>query len=336
MHDCFILGAGFSRAAAGSAMMPLMSDLLDPIVPGFIAELQGYNHLLIDGKAPIPDVEVWLSSLAEPQPLRERGENLQTQALFLEIVRKLANDLRRRTNEILSKSAAPPQWFASLMREWHKREARIITFNYDTLIESTLPALELIMPDGGTQEKLSYHRLPPGLIEHWAIMYAGNRLLPTKSFHLLKLHGSLNWYWDSAGTRSPIDIGIEERWGKDHPPGETVIRYRAPGLDPFLVPPTTAKSPFFGQAILREVWRQARIALQSASKIYALGYSFPMTDLSLRAMLSNCIRGKDVVVVDLSECPAESLRKLVPDVRIDKTFCGGDNPIERFVASYSV
>lgn len=333
MADCFLLGAGFSRAIGGREM-PLMSDLTDVIVPDFVQGLTGYDHHLVDGKLPIPDVEAWLSSLAEPQPYRDRADNLQAQALFFEIVRCLAFDLRLRTNNVLAVADSPPDWLAAFLRSWHERQVTVITFNYDTLIESTLPALEIPVEEA-QGETMTCKRLAPGLVQFWAVMYDGLRLRPTKTFRLLKLHGSLNWYWDPDGNQVPIDVGVYERWGQDHLPDESELRYRAPGLEPFLVPPTTSKSIYLGQGILRETWRQAREALDQATNIYALGYSFPLADLALRAMLAGTLRKKTVVVVDRSGEAADSLRKLVPDVTVDASPCGGDNPIERFATTYA-
>lgn len=331
MRDCFILGAGFSRAVGEN--MPLMGNLADPLIPDYVKKLRGYEHLLTDGKLPIPDVEVWLSSLAESQPYRDRAENLEAQALFFEIVRFLAFDLRMTINGMLAVSDGPPPWLELLIRTWHEREATVITFNYDTLVESTLANLE-IFAEGGT-EKLSYKRLPPGLVPFWEVMAGGLRLRPERTFRLLKLHGSLNWYWDPDGKASPVDIGIYERWGEDHPPDDSETHFRAPGLEPFLVPPTTGKSLYLDQPMLREIWSQAKRELEKSSAIYSLGYSFPVADLSLRAMLGNSIRGRAITVVDPSKRAARSLSNLVPNLQIDETFSGREQAIESFVEKYA-
>ncbi|HRE03584.1 MAG TPA: hypothetical protein PLV68_19970, partial [Ilumatobacteraceae bacterium] len=95
-----------------------------------------------------------------------------------------------------------PAWVVRLVSALHARRAVLITFNYDRIIERALMELDLHDFDQPSGDHLvswidmfgdvpSYPPIP--------MRFSGG-LKPT--IRLLKLHGSLNWYWvpgDSSG-----------------------------------------------------------------------------------------------------------------------------------------
>jgi hypothetical protein len=103
-------------------------------------------------------------------------------------------------------------------------------------------------------------------------------------FHLVKLHGSINWFYS----------------GSYNFPGETIF-YSSPydferaekltlDLQPMMIPPISDKSSHYSHNSLKFLWAQARIYLENAEEIYFIGYSLPQTDLSIRLLLSAAVR----------------------------------------------
>lgn len=93
---------------------------------------------------------------------------------------------------------------------------------------------------------------------------------PTAALRILKLHGSVNWAWPEAPHgRLAIHRSYEE-----------VRRLRG---TPALVPPTWQKS--FGDVLL-PAWNAAIKELSTATRVIIAGYSVPETDLHFKYLLA--------------------------------------------------
>ncbi|WP_333871369.1 hypothetical protein [Desulforamulus putei] len=197
----------------------------------------------------------------------------------------------------------------------HRRIARslkpgdtVISFNYELLMDYALHHLERNdtrwhIKDGygiscdhltGSYDK---RNLPAGAV-------AGG-----SNVKLLKLHGSLNWlYCPQCGQL----YAYEHRDAR----GQSVIingmanmiqcttEYCCHRLSRVIIPPTLMKN-YQSIPFIPELWQQARQALQRASEIIVIGYSFPTTDfrsnwMFRKAMVDNkCL--KKVTIVDTAE-----------------------------------
>jgi hypothetical protein len=109
------------------------------------------------------------------------------------------------------------------------------------------------------------------------------------SFSLLKLHGSINWYYSgaSASTGETIYYSSVCRWGvigdeANRPQIETE-EYLSDKV-PLLVPPVMEKVSYFQHETIRTIWGKASKAIQSANRLICMGY-LPETDLSFRFFL---------------------------------------------------
>ena len=140
--------------------------------------------------------------------------------------------------------------------------------------------------------------------------------LPTPKFPLLKLHGSISWWYDG------YDVGVVEdrfqagsTWASPQGPAS----YAALGADianrfreRLIVPPATNKSRLSRLRLIRDTWRMARAYIARADRIFVIGYSFPPTDLQahhlLRAGLSDRQRMGpiSIEIVDLLDVPNDS------------------------------
>lgn len=256
MSEVFILGAGFSKAVNTS--MPLLDELSTEISQ----RLGGLpEYLLALGN----NVEAWLTYLAQPQPWLMEEHNLQNRALFLRMIAKVVEILDNRTDDTLQRE--PPEWVRRLVDYWHTSRATVITLNYDTLVER--------IPERGVE-----YILPMRIQSLWPPRWIVEGQFAGQSFKLLKLHGSVNWYNSGAAPSygEAIYHYIVARWAQPRDE-EGKSRLSLAALTPLIIPPTAEKSTYFQHVEIRRIWRQAALALQSATRIFCIGYSLPVTDL---------------------------------------------------------
>lgn len=228
------------------------------------------RSLLQDGRVPTGNVEMWLSSLADPQPFMSQPDASLNQALFQEISRQLVNLVAEPQEGFWPES---PSWLHRLVRIWHRRRVSVVTFNYDTIVEQSMLELDAPGADGDIVAAILTQLPRRAVTTGW-----GEVSPPT--FRLLKLHGSLDWYWNPDDATGDSLCRLT--------PGATSADLRAAlaGKVPFIVPPLATKGPFYSLGLIRQLWQDAAEALKAASRIIVIGYSVPLTDLATTAMLS--------------------------------------------------
>jgi len=298
--DVFILGAGFSKAV--NELFPLAAELLGPIEDALGQDLtSGVRRKGGEG------FEQWLSRLAEDQPYLSPDNNLERSVAFLRVSQKIGEILTERENEALK--CPIPDWLAKLIFAWHIRQATVISFNYDNVVEAAVQSQYLPMYFAGyldgypvrTHDILN--RLPPlppaRVHEETSVPTFQNggrwdvssdylaQPSPTNTFRLFKLHGSISWYWvsdDLTGVtlqRWP-DIG---KFGDPMGDRRAEIARQLPGRVPFIAPPSSTKSKYLGNPVIRKLWQDAYGALQKAEHVYFLGYSVPQQDLAAMGLI---------------------------------------------------
>lgn len=296
-NDVFIVGAGFSKAI--DAQMPTLFDL-ERTLARHVADEDRYTRLLPpqvvrtlhDSRSPGGNLEAWLSSLAEPQPFLQESQASLNYALFRELTAYLVDQVEQLQHGSYQRA---PSWFHRMMRLWHRRRPTVITFNYDTLIEQALLQLDIPGSAGAIHEAITDYLPPLAVGSRW-----GSPSEPS-TFSLLKLHGSLDWYWlpaDASGDsirRAPMN----------QEPSSTT-RAMLAGKDRFVIPPLSAKSSLYSLGIVKELWRRAADALAQASRIIFIGYSLPLTDLSVTALLVHAVGAQPGIwVVDRQPDPVK-------------------------------
>jgi len=324
-HDVFILGAGFSKAVAGN--FPVAAQLLEPI-------LERLNDRLNNGTKPHggEGFEQWISRLAEDQPHLSADENLERSAAFLRVSQEIGKILIERENEALT--GQMPPWLANLLFAWHVRQATVISFNYDNLIECGVNSQHLPMFD---RYPVSIHdvlnRLPPlppsrqneetrvsNLQGGGMVSMASDdfeQSTPWRgTFRLIKLHGSISWYWvpdDATGATL-------QRWPNvgsfGQPAGDqrAEIRRQLPGRESFIAPPSSTKSRYLANPVIRQLWRDAFDALREADQIFFLGYSIPAQDQAAMSLIVEGIgdRKARIHIVDIdADRVRDNLAKLL-------------------------
>lgn len=293
--EAFILGAGFSRTI--SQAMPLITDLVEPL-DRFLTSRRGF------GSATVPrldNVELFLSTLAIPQPYLTPSENHHNQALFLEVAQWLAHFVFERQRKALAQTI--PLWLDVLVRTWHARRSTVVTFNYDTLIESAVMGIaDLDPPDTGrVMPHFTYANPVRFAAGEWGgITDPYHHRKPT--FTLCKLHGSLSWWRSGSSQSEPHDREVwKDTFNEEGASADwNDVAQRGMLGEPMLVPPTFAKTDYFESDLLRINWQQARYGIQNAATIVVMGYSVPEADVQLASLLGASTHSQQILVVDLS------------------------------------
>ncbi|MHB1613472.1 MAG: SIR2 family protein [Actinomycetes bacterium] len=282
--------------------------------------------------------EMWLSHLADDQPFLSVPQNLENKALFLRISETLAEALGERVQGVLS--APWPSWLPRLIKAAHFQRSTVITFNYDTLIECAvatglLPQTEPLH-EFMELETVFWTELTQN-VPNWLPGSDRPNSPSMQTLRLLKLHGSLNWYWapgDEMGT-SVVRRDLPGRFDTPIPYTEEARRRELPGRVPFVVPPSASKSGYYRNLFVREIWQQAHQALEAAEHVVVIGYSLPLTDLTVVDMLRDALVGSEshVTIVDPS---ADQVRQRLEHLgvasdRITLPGAGPDGPVAGFV-----
>ena len=192
-NEVLVLGVGFSRAISDE--MPVV-DEFGNLYPK-VGDL-GNDPQVPEGGFSGGSFETWLSRLAGDQPYLSTQENLENLALFLRFSEAIADVLGSRVQEVLH--AGWPAWLPEFLRVAHVRRSTLATFNYDPLIEYAVGTGLLF--DWGSSEPVFWAG-GPGDMPPWppGSMRLGAEQVDT--FRLLKLHGSLNWFWNPGDTTGP-------------------------------------------------------------------------------------------------------------------------------------
>ncbi|MCB1012129.1 MAG: hypothetical protein R2714_11130 [Microthrixaceae bacterium] len=225
-----------------------------------------------------------LSRLAEEQPDLDEASNLRNRSLFRVLSALISELIADASAEALSNEM--PKWLVELCTIWHQTGSSVLCFNYDTLVENSVMALLLYDPqvDRRVQPDDIIDRLPP-------LPNGQGRFGPgpmPETINLYKLHGSIYWFAtpnDASGAtlaRRPVRAG----WGRPESldPGE--LEREMPGRETFIVPPASAKSAYYRNPALRQIWQNAGRALEAAEEIHLIGYSLQPADLVARGMFT--------------------------------------------------
>lgn len=301
------------------------------------------------------NVEHLLTLIAQSQPWLGEADNLEHRAEFLRFTTQLGALLDERQSAAIALGDCPA-WLTTLVERWAKEPCAVITFNYDTLVEKVYNARLPGSPENEDRSKRTVHDLyvtpfaPIG--QRNAGMTFGGRMQAAIGFPLLKLHGSINWYYSgSPNSTGEVLYYIEpgNGWVPSEQPKGWEAYERAPDKVPFIVPPTTDKSSFMSHESILTQWREARFNLEQSSDVYFLGYSLPETDLMVRFMLQHAFKRftwqNKVVVVNKAVGPNGESRtdeveatyrslKLPDGAEVNTEFVRDDDVMADFVDAY--
>lgn len=318
----FLLGAGFSKAICNE--MPLMKELGDAVGSALVREGRALPTSLSEFGG---DFEQLLSYLAERQPWLDPAEVHRNRAAFLDVSRTVAAVLRER--QLVAVRQPEPAWLGDLIGYWDRMQSAVITFNYDVLVEAA--ALHCTSIESWT----SLYRAPlvPAAARTSAV-FGGS---PAESFALLKLHGSVTWFWsgvDSIPSDPIYDAGLRGGWSLDGLAShyDSNLHRLVADKVPMVVPPTATKSVFYDNATLRSQWQLAAKALENAEELVLIGYSLPASDTVVRSLLRTTFRGEAVIPVDLGGGVVAQAESLFGD-RVVDTYCNREDAVAAFASA---
>jgi len=323
--DAFLTGAGFSRAVSSS--MPLTADL-GSVVARQLAD-RGFDTSLLR-QLYHGDFEAWLTHLAEGRPWATEADNLRARAMFLDGARLVGEVIDSAQRRALQRAA----WLSRLVSWWHDNGSTVISLNYDTLIEQTVEDLSLRSADHIVHYSSTYAVPISSASLRRSATLAGEEV---DTFRLLKLHGSINWFYSGADAphgETVYDGGLlkgRNAWRK--------LIAETKGLDllvdkvPYVVPLTGTKSSFFNNETIRAQWEVASRFCRAAPRLVVMGYSLPESDQLMRLFIQESVRHQQITLVNLDPNTPKHFGRLLPEFDIDDTWVGSPNPIERFVDS---
>lgn len=326
----FIFGSGFSRAV--SQEMPTVAEL----GPWFEELEASSDHGPHSGFA--RDPELLLSYLGLSQPWSEPAENLRNQARFAELQRQLA--CRIADCEAQAFAHSVPDWASRLVKEIHSRRIPVISLNYDTLIE------RLVYLSGCDQRReerireFDLYDLPLSVLQHRVAAVLGGTEVPT--FRLVKLHGSINWFYSGADgfpgeqvyyravdSLAPATDG----YGRSREDASEVRRLCRDKV-PLIIPPVAEKSRFYSNGTVRALWAAAREVLERAEEVICVGYSLPDTDLTMRLFLRAFAHPERVFIVNTSRAEPKKADRMLE--RYGEAFPKSDVDGRTFVCESAV
>lgn len=275
--DAFVLGAGFSKAVSNH--MPLMSEL-SGLVLHRLSSVD--KHLPTEIENSGTDIELWLSYLLDPAPYLLEPARLRYKALGLDIIDLIQYEIEEGERQAISEAC--PEWFRKLGEYWVENSSRIVTLNYDTLVERVVTDVGADSRPPLTSSQLYPGSMTPASRRTEYNFVAGPPVSnpPTLS----KLHGSSNWYYsgeENYAGETLYQSGVRG-WTFNERSEQRDYGYLG-DKKPLIVAPMTDKSRLFQHETIRQTWKDAHTSMILAKRIFVLGYSLPQTDRTFQQLL---------------------------------------------------
>ena len=301
--EIFVLGAGFSRAIAGSSM-PLLHELTKEISEGISSSSDQDIKNIWDQYIVQPNIGN-IRSIKEENPVKNQSnfedimtflssdfayENYKDQhlkAILYRYITDLIVKIFERKNQEKSILHAP--WLHNFAKYLHNEHAEIFTFNYDLVLENLL-AQALDYPNHDFDPIYTIKTMDNS---HTSFFNNDARDYWKKSTKLYKLHGSINWLYDP-------DFQNGVRVVSSH----TLPEYRQ-GLQCLIVPPTMLKNFELKTKLLDFQWHVFKEKLAQATKLYIIGYSIPKTDIATRYIIQTQLNSECEVFIISKNSPID-------------------------------
>lgn len=340
-----ILGAGFSRAI--SEEMPTLNDLTTYLLEFLEEKHLDQDHYKRFLKQPISDPEALLTYLGSEQPWKNPAEIWEDKANFRKIQNELANFIE--SKEETAFNGKIPEWSEDLIRFLHNSKISVISFNYDTVLERINYLTVEKYVERNEVEMVASWPSTPNLydmpLSPITLRESGTHgeKEKEKTFQLIKLHGSINWfhsgkdvfpgeqiYYRHVNSKSPSYDMINESVTTK----ETMDRLTK-DKDPLIIPPVMEKSSFYVNQTVRTLWSDARKALAGANEVYFVGYSLPETDLTLKLLFYSIDFPEKIYTVNLKNSETKRLKRryriTFPEDILDYEYIKEEYAVEKMV-----
>lgn len=288
-----MLGSGFSKSFCPK--MPTLRDLNELVPQGISDEYPHFRDYcnrfldLCNGQREYLNIETLATSILSAQIFPGERERLYHASLRFELLRFIANAIRH--DDALDEDSA------RILRNFLKRcvnsaegdrDTLLLSFNYDTLIESA------IYSDEELSRKVSVDygvRIEPA-------DRSASRIATGHTVDLIKLHGSLNWFPIKG-----VNDGLDLKNVCQVEPGDRSFPIYCEDT-PIYIPMAHAKESFLRGSLFNLLWSKADYYLKNADEIYFVGYGFPKSDMNnLEFLLRHRERFKKVIIYEKTGHP---------------------------------
>ena len=327
MPDAFILGAGFSKAI--NPLMPTLQELTDAV----ITKLEESPFPMQDTLYALGNnIELWMTYLSQEQPWLRREHHHRNMALATDIRRHIRDVILESTRK--SVSSPLPEWLKLLIEQWHCQRACVVSLNYDTLVERAAQ-----VPMGDRVRRLNGHIYPP----YFSSMRSrsgsfGFAPEEIETFVYYSIHGSTNLYYSGRDEfyGEPIYRLPAPSWGDSSLGNELQVHSGFRDKEPLIIPPVMDKLTYFNNETIRRLWYDASDALFSASRIFVIGYSLPLSDLGMKFFLQDSLPHENwpLYIIDKDSSVVGRFEEILPKLSIRDTFVGERDVVSEFVAEY--
>ena len=285
-EDIFFFGSGFSKSLI--PQYPTLRELSKYIKNELCYE-KGSVKEHFQNEVPNKfhnDIETLLTYLSSKLPYKTDVQISMDEALYKDITSKIAKyfyALRKKSKVDYNEDNIKE--FAKYIRD---NKITCITLNYDLIVEDLLYKNT---PETYQQDNKNYsvfYKIPITELANRIPTGYGGFLSHETDFHrtkmpkIIKLHGSINWLSIGQTNTDPIysEIGTEKEYLKTD-------------LNTFIVPPVLDKQSQYNNIILRALWKQAFNTLRTANNIYIYGFSFPLTDFSIKFLFQSALKNNN-------------------------------------------
>lgn len=318
--EVFILGSGFSKAIHND--MPLLNELTDLVIGRIEEEDSIFKNIYEEyvKNRSIGNFEEILTYIYQDFPWKSEEEKHLLYSLYIRLAKIVTEVIEEKQETSVEKELLAKEYIKKFLNYLNDTKANVISLNYDTLLEDlSVAELKPIVDINYTD----LYQIP--------IAYPKSRTTggfgatDYETYKLLKLHGSINWYYSATKEKTfeqiYLSIGSKkERELKD--------------LVPVIIPPVLDKTGFFEHSTIKFIWNEAKNLLEEAKKVYIIGYSIPQTDLTVKFMLQSYISEDcEVTIVNKDKERRGYFRKLFGN-KLNEEFIRDDDRIfEDFVKS---
>ncbi|HDZ5056138.1 TPA: SIR2 family protein [Campylobacter jejuni] len=322
--DIFFFGAGFSKSLNDS--YPTLAELSEYFLNNKF--IKKHEEIYKD------NLEQLLTYLITPLPFKTKEDILRDEASYIEKIDKISDYFMKLREDIAINQNNKD--VLTLSKYINKNKCTCITLNYDLLLE------EMLFLTKKYESYNVYYKIPIKSINgrmqtesrgfNFYQSNFNNEI--NSSTEIIKLHGSINWYYDQIYKNSQIYSYSAVKINKNSKL-YSITPYKEElfiDLKPLIIPPILDKTNNYNHILLQSLWRKAFKAIQKAKNIYIYGFSFPLTDLSVVYLFKSALhlnkQDYKIYVIN-TESNIEDKKKRYNEIfgegKCNFSFCCSDN-----------
>jgi hypothetical protein len=328
----FFLGSGFSKALDN---YPTLEELSEEIAEGMSGKDSTIDHYKNEVLSPLKqNVEHLLTYLSSDLPWKSEEQKYSDRGLYSIITDKVSSLFLKKAYSTIENAPKIHLEYKKVFDFFAKNIENIdfVSLNYDLLLEILLQYSYYY----SSKIPANDYKITSAKMYQFPMTWIGLRSMLTGTIfgdenirttpRIIKLHGSVNWYW----TGTSLSETIYYKNLLENPGDENIDA----GLIPYIIPPIMDKNAFYNHIMIKSLWKKAKEFLQDADEIYIIGFSFPQTDISIRFLFYSALEYKrpDIYVVnrvnkDERESLINNYSQIFLDHKVNYDLCKDENVI---------